>query len=165
MPWPGVALCRPGGWRECGRTGRARAPRWPGKRFPAPVVAGGLGPTQKNPLVQLVPDADTGRMTIASAAADAAHAAVPGSWNFLRCLANVIELEETLGMVTGMIATLREHLMAVLPEFGSPGVRRQGARQPTNWNQSESLPGTADVLRKAAPARRSTPSPMRPSNC
>ena len=75
-------------------------------------------PIQKKPLTQLVPDADTGRMTIAYAAAEAPHAAVPGSWNFSRFLANVIELEETLGMVTEMITTLREQLMAVLPEFG-----------------------------------------------
>ena len=43
---------------------------------------------------------------------------MPDSWNFSRFLANVVELEETLGMVTGMITTLREQLMAVLPEFG-----------------------------------------------
>ncbi|WP_295447779.1 hypothetical protein [uncultured Thiodictyon sp.] len=43
---------------------------------------------------------------------------MPGSSDFSRFLANVIELEETLGMVTGMIATLREQLMEVLPEFG-----------------------------------------------
>ena len=43
---------------------------------------------------------------------------MPDSWNFSRFLANVIELEETLGMVTGMITTLREQLMEVLPEFG-----------------------------------------------
>ena len=75
-------------------------------------------PIQKKPLAQLVPDADTGRMTIAYAAPEAAHAAVPSSWNFSRFLANVIELEETLGMVTEMITTLREQLMEVLPEFG-----------------------------------------------
>jgi hypothetical protein len=43
---------------------------------------------------------------------------VPDSWNCSRFLANVIEWEETLGMVTGTIATLREQLMAVLPDFG-----------------------------------------------
>jgi len=75
-------------------------------------------PFQKKPLAHLVPDADTGRMTIAYAAPEAAYAAVPGSWNFSRFLANVIELEETLGMVSAMIVTLREQLMGVLPEFG-----------------------------------------------
>ena len=75
-------------------------------------------PLQKKPMAQLVPDAATGRMTITYAAPPAPHAAVPGSWNFSRFLANVIELEETLGMVTGMIVTLREQLMDVLPEFG-----------------------------------------------
>jgi hypothetical protein len=75
-------------------------------------------PIQKKPLAQLVPDADTGRMTITYAAPEAAHAAVPSRWNVSRFLANVIELEETLGMVTGMITTLCEQLMEVLPEFG-----------------------------------------------
>ncbi|MFZ4696033.1 MAG: transposase [Verrucomicrobiia bacterium] len=75
-------------------------------------------PVQKKPLAHLVPDPDTGRMTITYAAPEAAYAAVPGSWNFSRFLANVIELEETLGMVSGMIVTLREQLMEVLPEFG-----------------------------------------------
>jgi hypothetical protein len=75
-------------------------------------------PIQRKPLAQLITDADTGRMTIAYATPEAAHAAVPGSWNFSRFLANVIELEETLGMVTEMITTLREQLMEVLPEFG-----------------------------------------------
>jgi hypothetical protein len=41
-------------------------------------------PIQKKPLAQLVPDADTGRMTIAYAAPAAAYAAVPSSWNFSR---------------------------------------------------------------------------------
>ncbi|WP_236848792.1 transposase [Candidatus Thiodictyon syntrophicum] len=75
-------------------------------------------PFQKKPLAQLLPDAATGRLTIVYAAPPAAHAAVPSSWNFSRFLANVIELEETLGMVTEMITTLREQLMEVLPEFG-----------------------------------------------
>lgn len=42
----------------------------------------------------------------------------PGSWNFSRFLANLIELEETLGLVTAMIATLRRQLMEELPDFG-----------------------------------------------
>ena len=75
-------------------------------------------PLQKKPLAQLLPDAATGQMTIVYAAPSAACAAVPSSWNFSRFLANVIELEETLGMVTAMITTLREQLMEVLPEFG-----------------------------------------------
>ena len=47
-----------------------------------------------------------------------AYQAVPESWNFSRFLRNVRELEETLGLVTGMIPSLREQLMAVLPDFG-----------------------------------------------
>ncbi|WP_245232797.1 transposase [Thiorhodococcus minor] len=36
-----------------------------------------------------------------------------------RFLANVIALEETLGMVSDMVVILREQLMAVLPDFGA----------------------------------------------
>ena len=44
--------------------------------------------------------------------------AVPQEWNFSRFLANVIELEETLGMVSEMVVLLRERLMEALPDFG-----------------------------------------------
>lgn len=75
-------------------------------------------PIQRKPQAQLVRDAVTGRMTITYAPTEELHYAVPDSWNFSRFLANVIELEETLGMVTGMIAILREQLMEALPDFG-----------------------------------------------
>lgn len=89
-------------------------------RNPALLQACGFAvlPIQKKPLAQLVRDPATGRMTVAYAAAQEARYAVPDSWNFSRFLANVIELEETLGMVTGMIPALREQLMDALPDFG-----------------------------------------------
>jgi hypothetical protein len=89
-------------------------------RNPALLQACGFAvlPVQKKPAAHLVRDPVTGHMTVVYAAPEEAHYAVPDSWNFSRFLANVIELEETLGMVTGMITTLREQLMDVLPEFG-----------------------------------------------
>jgi hypothetical protein len=51
-------------------------------------------------------------------APEQAEAAMPGSRNFSRFLANVIELEEALGLVTGMIAALRRQLMKELLDFG-----------------------------------------------
>jgi len=75
-------------------------------------------PMQKKPLARLVRDELSGRMRVEHEAAQEAVAAIPGSWNFSRFLANVIELEETLGLVTGMIATLRRQLMEALPDFG-----------------------------------------------
>jgi len=75
-------------------------------------------PLQKKPLSRLVRDEVSGRMCVEHEAAKEAIAAIPGSWNFSRFLANVIELEETLGLVTGMIAILRRQLMEELPDFG-----------------------------------------------
>jgi len=75
-------------------------------------------PMQRKPLSRMVRDALTGRMRVEHEAAREAVAVIPGSWNFSRFLSNVIELEETLGLVTGMIATLRRQLMEALPDFG-----------------------------------------------
>jgi hypothetical protein len=47
-----------------------------------------------------------------------AYYAVPNAWNFSRFLGNLLELEESLGLVSGMIPALREQLMEALPEFG-----------------------------------------------
>jgi hypothetical protein len=74
-------------------------------------------PLQKKPLSRVVRDELSGRMRVEHEAAQEAIAAIPGSWNFSRFLANVIELEETPGLVTGMIATLRRQLMDELPDF------------------------------------------------
>jgi hypothetical protein len=89
-------------------------------RNPALLQACGFEvlPIRKKPLAQVVRDALTGQMTVRYSAPEEPHYAVPDSWNFSRFLANVIELEETLGLVTGMIATLRGQLMEALPDFG-----------------------------------------------
>lgn len=77
-------------------------------------------PRQKKPIAELVRDSHTGRVHVVWSAPQEAYYAVPSSWNFSRFLSNLIELEETLGLVTGMIPKLREQLMAVLPDFGQP---------------------------------------------
>lgn len=89
-------------------------------RNPARLSACGFAtlPVQCKPLAQLVRDALTGRMRVEYPAPADAVRVVPSRWNFSRFLANVVELEETLGMVTGMIVTLREPLMAERPDFG-----------------------------------------------
>jgi len=89
-------------------------------RNPALLQACGFAvlPIQHKPVTRLVRDAATGRLQAVREAPADPRAAVPTSWSFSRFLANVIELEETLGMVTGMIGTLREQLMAALPDFG-----------------------------------------------
>jgi hypothetical protein len=75
-------------------------------------------PVQRKPLTRLVRDELSGRLRAQRDAPEQPQAAIPGSWNFSRFLANVIELEESLGLVTGMIATLRRQLMEALPDFG-----------------------------------------------
>lgn len=89
-------------------------------RNPALLQACGFAvlPIQHKPVTRLVRDAATGRMQAVREAPADPRSAVPTSWSFSRFLANVIELEETLGMVTGMIGILREQLMAALPDFG-----------------------------------------------
>lgn len=75
-------------------------------------------PRQKNPVAELKRDEDTGVLEIVYPKAEAAYYRVPDSWNFSRFLKNLIELEETKGMVTAMIQQLREELMEALPDFG-----------------------------------------------
>ncbi len=89
-------------------------------RNPALLQACGFAvlPIQKKPLARIVRDPATGRTTVAYSDPQEPRYAVPSGWNFSRFLANVIELEETLGMATEMIATLREQLMEALPDFG-----------------------------------------------
>jgi hypothetical protein len=93
-------------------------------RKPALLQACGFAvlPIQHKPVTRLVRDAATGRLQAVREAPADPHMAVPTRGSFSRFLANVIELEETLGMMTGMmtgmIGTLREQLMAALPDFG-----------------------------------------------
>ena len=48
-------------------------------------------------------DERAGSITVRHSAPEEVHYAVPGSWNFSRFLGNVVELEESLGLVTGMM--------------------------------------------------------------
>jgi hypothetical protein len=89
-------------------------------RNPALLQACGFEilPVQKKPVAELVRDELSGGVTVRWAQPDEPAFAVPASWNFSRFLANVIELEESLGLVTGMIISLRRELMEELPDFG-----------------------------------------------
>lgn len=77
-----------------------------------------LLPRQNKPVAELVRDTASGSMKVVWSKPEEPSYAVPSSWNFSRFLGNLIELEETLGLVTGMVPKLREQLMAVLPDFG-----------------------------------------------
>ena len=75
-------------------------------------------PRPKKPTAELVRDPDTGSMTVVWSAPEELYYGMPDSCNFSRFLSNVIELEETLGLITAMVPHLREQLMEVLPDFG-----------------------------------------------
>ena len=75
-------------------------------------------PRQKKPVAELRRNAETDMMEIVWSESEASYYGVPESWNFSRFLKNLIELEESKGMVTGMIKDLREELMEELPDFG-----------------------------------------------
>jgi len=74
-------------------------------------------PIQRKAKARIVTDAETGVSRIEFPPTPEPVRAVPSSWNFSRFLANVIELEDSLGMVSEMSVVLREQLMAVLPDF------------------------------------------------
>jgi hypothetical protein len=75
-------------------------------------------PRQRKPKPRVITDATTGVSRIEYPPAPEPVRAVPSSWNISRFLAKVIELEETLGMISEMTVVLREQLMSVLPDFG-----------------------------------------------
>jgi len=75
-------------------------------------------PIQRKPKPRVITDPETGVARIEFPPTPEPVRAVPASWNVSRFLANVIELEETLGMISEMTVVLREQLMAVLPDFG-----------------------------------------------
>jgi len=89
-------------------------------RNPSLLAACGFDPLpiQRKPKAQVVTDPETGLSRIEFSPPAEPVRAVPSSWNVSRFLANVIELEETLGMISELAVILREQLMAVLPDFG-----------------------------------------------
>ncbi len=90
------------------------------KRNPALLQACGFNilPVQKRPVAKLIPDPDGGRPQVVWPQANPPVYSTPDEANFSRFLSNLIELEECLGLVTGMIPALRESLMQELPDFG-----------------------------------------------
>jgi len=89
-------------------------------RNPALLEACGFDilPRHKKPVAELKRNEKTGQMEIIRPEPEDAYYHVPDSWNFSRFLSNVIELEESKGMVSSMIRQLREDLMEILPDFG-----------------------------------------------
>lgn len=89
-------------------------------RNPSLVEACGFNPlpVQPAPKPFVSTDPETGLKRIEYPPAPAPRLALPSSSSVSRFLANVIELEETLGEVSAMVVTLRERLMAILPDFG-----------------------------------------------
>ena len=89
-------------------------------RNPSLLAACGFDPlpVQPKPDSRVVHESDTKVVRLVAEATRAPRWAVPSSWNFTRFLANVIELEEQRGLVGQMLVTLRERLMAQLPDFG-----------------------------------------------
>jgi hypothetical protein len=89
-------------------------------RNPSLMDACGFAPLtiQRKPKSRIVRDPETGVYRIETAPTPEPVRAVPASWNMSRFVANVIELEEALGMISEMTVILRERLMAVLPDFG-----------------------------------------------
>jgi len=75
-------------------------------------------PLQRKPKPRVVIDPDTGVSRIERPPTPEPVRAVPASWNVSRFLANVIELEESLGLISEMTVVLRAQRMAVLPDFG-----------------------------------------------
>ena len=84
-------------------------------RNPSLMDACGFDPLPLQPKPRVVSDAATGVSRLEYPPPAEPVRAVPSSWNVSRFLANVIELEETLGMISAMTVVLREQLMAVLP--------------------------------------------------
>jgi hypothetical protein len=75
-------------------------------------------PVQKKPVAELVYDSHRGGPRVLWTQPGEAYHAVPASHNFSNFLANLIELEETLGLISAMVPALREQLMELLPDFG-----------------------------------------------
>jgi len=75
-------------------------------------------PVQGKPVAELVRDVLTGQMKVVWPEPAAPSYAVPGSWNFSRFLASLIELETRQRLVGAMAVKLRAELMEVLPDFG-----------------------------------------------
>ena len=85
-------------------------------------------PKQKKPLAELVRNLITGKLEIHWSEPETPYYGVPNSWNFSRFLSNLIALESQHGLVSGMMISLREQLMTIMPNFGKHvgyDVRRQ----------------------------------------
>ena len=74
-------------------------------------------PRQRKPAPRIEADA-RGQANVVYLPSALAETAAPKPHNFSRFLRNVIELEECLGLISGLLRPLREALMELLPDFG-----------------------------------------------
>ena len=74
-------------------------------------------PLQHKPIVSLIRDPLTGKMK-AERQSSQQHDTIPNEWNVYRFLRKVESLEAQQGLISEMMLTLREKLMAELPDFG-----------------------------------------------
>lgn len=90
-------------------------------RNPSLLEACGFDPTpiREQPKIELKRNPDTNKMEVVRTVVDSTpRYHVPNAWNFSRFCANVVSLEEELGMISDMIDAMRGQLMDVLPDFG-----------------------------------------------
>ena len=89
-------------------------------RNPSLLEACGFNPVpiQRKPDATLVRNSETGQMEIVYSPPEDPHYIIPNKWNFSCFLKNVIELEESLGMVKNITTSLRQLLMEELSDFG-----------------------------------------------
>ena len=89
------------------------------RRNPALLEVCGFAalPRQGRTVRTIERDAQTGRAKVVSLSAPAFDN-VPAPSNFSRFLSNVVGVEEERGRISGMMDTLRDRLMEVLPDFG-----------------------------------------------
>jgi hypothetical protein len=75
-------------------------------------------PLQAPPKPQYERDPHSGALHIVRPPPEAPRYPLPSGWNVSRFLANLIDIEREQQLVSAMITTLREQLMAALPDFG-----------------------------------------------
>lgn len=88
-------------------------------RNPALVERCGFDPLPRQPKPESLIDRDGPQAKVVYLPAALAETAAPKPHNFSRFLRNLIELEECLGLISGLMPRLREELIALLPDFGA----------------------------------------------
>lgn len=102
-------------------------------------------PRQHKPKPRIVTDPATGVACIEVPPAPELERVGPSSWIISRFLANLIEREDCLGMVSEMTVVLREQLMSVLPDFGEHlGFDGTDSASPSTGQKARTTAETSD---------------------